>query len=108
MNSLVSGKMFTPITVDKYYRDTGARRDAVRGDHKHAGVNFNFNLVGRGLVLDDYAPALGVGGGGLLVGKRVQEDVSMGEEKKVLSQSQGKIIIIIIIINIIQKWSIAV
>ena len=35
-------------------------------------THFNFNLVQRALVLDDYAPALGVGGG-LSVGKRVQE-----------------------------------
>ena len=35
-------------------------------------VNFNFNFVQRALVLEDYAPTLGVGGG-LLVGKRVQE-----------------------------------
>ena len=45
-----------------------------------------FTLVQRALVLEDYAPALGVGGG-LLVGKRVQE---VWEKKR----KKGKIIII--------------
>ena len=43
------------------------------------------NLVQRALVLEDYAPALGVAG--LLVGKRVQEV----REKK---RNKGKIIIV--------------
>ena len=49
---------------------------------------FNFNLVQRALVLEDCAPALGWGEGGLLVGKRVQE---VWEKKR----KKGKIIIII-------------
>ena len=44
-------------------------------------MHFNFNVVQRALVLEDYGPALG---GGLLLGKMVEE-----EEKK-----EGKIIII--------------
>ena len=49
---------------------------------------FNFNLVQRALVLEDYAPALRREGGGLLEGKRVQE---VWEKKR----KKGKIIIII-------------
>ena len=52
-------------------------------------LQLHFNLVQRALVLEDYAPALGVGGGGcLLVGKRVQE---VWEKKR----KKEKIIIII-------------
>ena len=43
---------------------------------------FNFNLVQRALVLEDYAPALGVGGGGGFVSRK-KGARSMGEEKKV-------------------------
>ena len=50
-------------------------------------MDFNFNLVQRALVLEEYAPAQGLGGG-LLVGKRVQE---VWEKKR----KKGKIIIII-------------
>ena len=50
-------------------------------------MDFNFNLVQRALVLEEYAPALGLGGG-LLVGKRVQE---VWEKKR----KKGKRIIII-------------
>ena len=49
-------------------------------------TDFNFNLVQRALVLEDYAPALVVGG--LLVGKMVQE---VWEKKR----KKGKKIIII-------------
>ncbi len=41
--------------------------------------NFNFNLIQRALVLEDYAPALGVGGGFV---SRKKGARSMGEEKK--------------------------
>ena len=42
------------------------------------GFTFNFNLVQRALVLEDYAPALGVGG----VVSRKKGERRMGEEKK--------------------------
>ena len=44
----------------------------------HGSVQNNFNLVQRALVLEDYAPALGVGG---FVGRK-KGARSMGEEKK--------------------------
>ena len=50
------------------YKDHNKLNERTRGHM----WNFNFNLVQRALVLEDYAPELGVGGG-LLVGKRVQE-----------------------------------
>ena len=43
-------------------------------------TSFNFNLVQRALVLEDYALALGVGGGGFVSRKKGAR--SMGEEKK--------------------------
>ena len=48
------------------------------GTHGSVQNNFNFNLVQRALVLEDYAPALGVGG----FVSRKKGARSMGEEKK--------------------------
>ena len=52
-----------------------------RSNHYITAPLFNFNLVQRALVLEDYAPALGVGGGGGFVSRK-NGARSMGEEKK--------------------------
>ena len=72
---------FWGSTHDSADRWSAHRSSAARDSFKRV---HDFNLVQRALVLEDYAPTLGVGG--LLVGKRVQEVW----EKKI---KKGKIII---------------
>ena len=56
------------------------RMTSGRSNHYITAPLFNFNLVQRALVLEDYAPALGVGGGGFVSRKNGAR--SMGEVKK--------------------------